>query len=239
MSSVTHTAIVLAGGFGTRLQSVVSNLPKPMAPVNGQPFLNYQLNYLEASGIRHVVLSTGYLSHQVEAHYRNSYRSMQISYAVEDRPLGTGGAIRLAMNSCSEETVLVLNGDSFFDIPLDSFGELHRQAGGSCSLALRRVDNAARYGRIEVDATQRVVSFLEKSATPQPGLINGGVYLLDKSVYLDQTPPEHPFSIEKDFFEKRLDDLVIRGFEFDGYFIDIGVPDDYLKAQDDFKTFKY
>lgn len=236
---MTETAIILAGGFGTRLQSVVSNLPKPMAPVNGIPFLNYQLNYLRQSGIKRVILSIGYLSDRIKEYYGAEYNGIAITYVVEETPLGTGGGIRLAIEQCEDQLVLVLNGDSFFDVPIRDFFALHVESNAQCSLALRKVENASRYGKIETDASHRIISFCEKSAESQPGTINGGVYLLDKSIYLSNTIDDIGFSIEKDFFEKQLTKLIIKGFEFDGYFIDIGIPEDYLKAQNDFKEFKY
>lgn len=234
-----ETAIILAGGFGTRLQSVVSNLPKPMAPVNGIPFLNYQLNYLRYSGIKHVILSIGYLSDRIKEYYGSDYNGISIDYVVEETPLGTGGGIRLAMEQCKDQLVLVLNGDSFFDVSIPDFFSRHTESEAQCSLALRKVDNASRYGKIETDTVHRIISFREKSSESQQGTINGGVYLLDKNIYLSNTIGDIGFSIEKDFFEKQLAKLVIKGFEFDGYFIDIGIPEDYLKVQNDFKEFKY
>ena len=164
------TAIILAGGFGTRLQSVVNDLPKPMAPINGEPFLNYQLNYLKHYGIKNVILSVGYLAEKIKAYY------------------------------------------------------------GS---------NSSRYGTIEKTKENIISSFKEKSGIDHEGIINGGVYLLDKNLYLQKTPSATNFSIEKDFFEKQLSNSLISGFEFEGYFIDIGIPEDYLKAQHEFKGFKY
>lgn len=236
---MTDTAIILAGGFGTRLQSVISNLPKPMAPVNGVPFLSYQFNYLRAAGIRKAILSVGYLSEAIQSHYKSAYQDLSLDYVVEEQPLGTGGGIRKAMEHCNAETAFVLNGDSFFDVALEKFFRRHSTTHAQCSLALRAVDNAARYGQIATDSEHRIVSFREKSDVAQAGTINGGVYLLHRDTYLSGTPADKAFSIEKDFFEKQLDKLIIRGFEFEGYFIDIGVPEDYMKAQDDFKEFKY
>jgi D-glycero-alpha-D-manno-heptose 1-phosphate guanylyltransferase len=236
---MTHTAIILAGGFGTRLQSVVSNLPKPMAPINGEPFLNYQLRYLKHYGIRQVILSLGYLSEKIKEYYQSAYLDMDIRYVVENTPLGTGGGIRLALEQCQEKQALVLNGDSFFEVDLQRFAELHQAGQAQCSLALRQVENAARYGTIKTGEQQRILSFLEKNGKAEPGLINGGVYLLEKGLFLQHTPADKNFSIETDFFERQLDRLVIKGFEFKGYFIDIGIPEDYLKAQHDFKGFTY
>lgn len=234
-----HTAVILAGGFGTRLQSVVNDVPKPMAPVNGEPFLSYQLNYLKHFGIKKVILSVGYLAEKITAFYGNNYNGLELSYVTEDTPLGTGGGIRLALEQSPDRMLLVLNGDSFFDVDLHEFYNLHTQESAQCSLALRKVENAARYGTVETDTHNRITSFQEKSGLQKEGRINGGVYILDRELYLGATPAATNFSIEKDFFEKHLAGCIIKGFEFKGYFIDIGIPEDYLKVQDDFKGFVY
>ena len=233
------TAIILAGGFGTRLQSVVNDLPKPMAPINGEPFLNYQLNYLKHYGIKNVILSVGYLAEKIKAYYGSNFNGLEIDYVVEENPMGTGGGIRLALEKCTESLSFVLNGDSFFDVDLIKFYDLQIQNRSQISLALRKVNNSARYGTIEKTKENIISSFKEKSGIDHEGIINGGVYLLDKNLYLQKTPSATNFSIEKDFFEKQLSNSLISGFEFEGYFIDIGIPEDYLKAQNDFKGFKY
>lgn len=232
-------AIILAGGFGTRLQTVVNDVPKPMAPVNGRPFLDYIFLYLKHYGITHVVLSTGYLAHKVSDRYKTEFEGIRVSYAVEQTPLGTGGGIRLAMEKCSTQHILVLNGDSFFDVNLDTYSAQHRGFGCDVALALRKVDNASRYGTIIQGNDQRIATFQEKDSVEKPGLINGGVYLLNKEIFLLSTPESKAFSIEKDFFETRLSDIMICGFEHEGYFIDIGIPEDYGRAQEDFKQFRY
>ena len=233
------TAIILAGGFGTRLQSVVNDLPKPMAPINGEPFLNYQLNYLKHYGIKNVILSVGYLAEKIKAYYGSNFNGLEIDYVVEENPMGTGGGIRLALEKCTESLSFVLNGDSFFDVDLSKFNDLHIQNRSQISLALRKVNNSERYGTIEKNKENIISSFKEKSGIDHEGIINGGVYLLDKNLYLQKTPSATNFSIEKDFFEKQLSNSLISGFEFEGYFIDIGIPEDYLKAQHEFKGFKY
>lgn len=232
-------AIILAGGFGTRLQTVVSDVPKPMAPVNGKPFLDYIFLYLKHYGITHVVLSTGYLAHKVSDRYEKEFDGIRVSYAVEETPLGTGGGIRLAMEQCSTQHILVLNGDSFFDVDLDTYSAQYKGFGSDGALALRKVDNASRYGTIIQGNDQRIAAFKEKDSVDKPGLINGGVYLLNKEFFLVSTPEKKAFSIEKDFFETRLSTITLCGFEHDGYFIDIGIPEDYERAQEDFKKFKY
>ena len=234
-----NTAIILAGGFGTRLQSVVADVPKPMAPINGIPFLNYQLMYLKHYGIKNIIFSTGYLSEKISEYYKRDFNGLTISYSHESSPMGTGGGIRLALDKTNEEDVLVLNGDSFFDVNIEKLFMTHKIANSPASLALRKVEDASRYGTIIKNSESRITSFKEKDDVIHKGIINGGVYILNKKQFLKHTPTNQNFSIEKDFFEKKINELNIFGFEFDGYFIDIGIPEDYLKAQHDFKDFKY
>ncbi len=234
-----NTAIILAGGRGTRLKTIISDLPKPMAPIMNVPFLTYQLNYLKYFGIKKVIFSVGYLSEKIIAHYNQSFENISIEYSIEKNPLGTGGGIRMAMSNLNEDLVLILNGDSFFDLNLEQFYNLHFEQKAEFSLALRYVNNSERYGNIEFNSSNQITSFIEKNQLNQSGYINAGVYILSKKLYLQNTKPNINFSIEKDFFEKQLNQLIIKGFEFKDYFIDIGIPEDYLKAQDDFKEFKY
>lgn len=232
-------AIILAGGFGTRLQAVVSDVPKPMAPINNKPFLNYVFDYLKHYQIEHVVLSTGYLSEKITEYYKKEFNGIKISYAKEETPLGTGGGIRYAMEKCKTDNVLVLNGDSFFEININAHYRNHVFKEADCTLALRKVDNAARYGTIKLGRLNRINAFKEKDNKEVQGLINGGVYILNRKLYLNKTEANTAFSIEKDFYEKQISELQIFGFEYEGYFIDIGIPEDYKKAQDDFKNFRY
>jgi len=232
-------AIILAGGFGTRLQSVVNDVPKPMAPINNIPFLNYVFDYLKFYQIEHVVLSTGYLAEKILDYYKEEFNGIKISYTKEETPLGTGGGIRLAMTKCTTTDVLVLNGDSFFDVDINIHYSNHVLKQANCTLALRKVDNAARYGTIQLGDLNAIDAFKEKDSVEREGLINGGVYILNREIYLSKTEVNSAFSIEKDFYEKRIKELTIFGFEYNGYFIDIGIPEDYKKAQDEFKGFKY
>jgi D-glycero-alpha-D-manno-heptose 1-phosphate guanylyltransferase len=236
---VLSSAIILAGGFGTRLRPVVADLPKPMAPVNARPFLEYQLDYLNHSGLTDVCLSLGHMAEKISSHFGNRYKGLHLTYAIETEALGTGGGIRKALEQVKQNEVLVLNGDSFFEIDIKHFQAQHIEQKAQYSLALRRVEDTSRYGAISTDENNRVVAFKEKSTSKTPGLINGGVYLLNRDLYLKETIAGKNFSIEKDVFEKRMKDLRLFGFVFDDYFIDIGLPEDYHKAQDDFKRFKY
>lgn len=236
------TAIILAGGFGTRLQSVINNVPKPMAPVLDKPFLHYQFLYLKHYGIKKVILSTGYLAHEIENFFKTEYLSIAISYAHENLPLGTGGGIKNAFLNCNEKECFVLNGDSFFDVDLikfyKNFSDSKSLSKAQFALALRQISNTDRFGTITT-YKNRITSFKEKTGCAEPGIINGGTYILNKNTYFNLTENLTNFSIEKDVFEKHLNTISIAGFINQGYFIDIGIPEDYLKAQHEFKTFKY
>ncbi|MDX2173473.1 MAG: nucleotidyltransferase family protein [Bacteroidota bacterium] len=247
-----NTAIILAGGFGTRLQSVVADVPKPMAPINGEPFLNYQLSYLKHYGIKNIVFSTGYLAEKISEYYKTNVNGLTISYSHESSPLGTGGGIKLAMDKTMDNDVFVLNGDSFFDVDLKEFYNQHLIHQANFSIAIRNVQNANRYGTIELspyflkDSSPqlekdffKIKSFVEKSESNSRGYINGGIYILNKEQYLKHTKTNSAFSIEKNFFELQCQIQNIGAFFSNGYFIDIGIPEDYLKAQHDFKEFKY
>ncbi len=231
-------AIILAGGFGTRLSAVVNDVPKPMAPVNNTPFLEYQLRYLKHFGITRVVFSTGYLSDKISSYFGTHFSGMELQYAVEAVPLGTGGGIRMALEQCESPEVLVLNGDSFFDLNITRYYQQHLQAASTCSLAVRSVEDAARYGTIILEQNGSIKAFKEKNGVHKAGQINAGVYLLNKALFLKYTA-FGKFSVEKDFFEKHVRELSLFGFEQEGYFIDIGIPEDYYKAQHDFRQFKY
>ncbi len=232
-------AIILAGGFGTRLRPVISELPKSLAPINGKPFVHYLFRYLKHYKIEKVVLSVGYMSEKIEGQFGNNYMGIKIEYAYEKEPLGTGGGIRLAMEKCSDAHILAMNGDTFFDVPLNEFFETHLSGTSDATLALRKVHDASRYGTIQLDG-KRISAFREKNPDAKGGaLINGGVYLLRKKTFLGNTEANRNFSIENDFFAKLADKLFLQGFPCENYFIDIGIPEDYARAQIEFEKFRY
>jgi D-glycero-alpha-D-manno-heptose 1-phosphate guanylyltransferase len=220
--------IILAGGFGTRLSTVVKDVPKPMAPINDKPFLHYIFKELEHQNIKNVVLSVGHLKEVIQDFFQDNYLGISIQYAIENEPLGTGGGIKHAFNFV-EEDAFVLNGDTFFDINLSTL----KNEDADITLALKPIFNFDRYGTVEVDEAQRIISFNEKKHC-EHGLINGGVYYFKKSLF-DKIETDFRFSFEKDVLEKHLSDLQIQGKIFDNYFIDIGIPEDYKQAQIDFK----
>lgn len=223
-------AIILAGGFGTRLQHVIKEIPKPMAPINGVPFLSFVLNMLIPLDIQHVVLSTGYLHEKIFDFYQNRYKSLKISYAQETSPLGTGGGLRFALQQCETDNVLVLNGDTLFRIQFDSFFDFFLSKKADVAIALRNVSDVSRYGSVIVNEHQKIIRFTEKNELQGEGFINGGIYLLKKSAFQKFIFPEK-FSFEKDFMEKYCASENFYGFYSDGYFIDIGIPCDYERAQ--------
>lgn len=224
----TTPVIILAGGFGTRLSTVVKDVPKPMAPINGKPFLHYIFKELQQQKIQKVILSVGYLKEIIQAYFKKEYIGIVIEYAIEEAPLGTGGGIKNAFNKI-ENDAYILNGDTFFDIPLSAL----KNTSADITIALKPMLQFDRYGTVEVDSTQRIISFNEKKYC-EHGLINGGVYYFKKSLF-EKIKTEDKFSFEKAILEKHLLDLQIRGKIFDNYFIDIGIPEDYKKAQENFR----
>ncbi|MBZ8204279.1 D-glycero-D-manno-heptose 1-phosphate guanosyltransferase [Campylobacter coli] len=214
-------AIVLAGGLGTRLKSVVQDLPKPMAPINGKPFLAFVLEYLKKQGIAEVILSVSYKYELIQEYFKDEFEGMKIRYNVEKELLGTGGAIKDALKLIQNQ-VYVLNGDTIFDIDLK---KLFLNNSKIC-IALKQMQNFDRYGTVNVDDQGIVTSFEEKVFKKQ-GLINGGIYLLKKDIF-DEFDLEKKFSFEE-FLQEKFKILKIQTQFFDDYFIDIGIPQDYIK----------
>ena len=221
-------AIILAGGAGTRLRSVVADLPKPMADVAGRPFLAYQLDYLAAAGIRRIVLSVGYLRERIIEWFGASYRGIDIDYAIEEELLGTGGALRVSLARVSGERVLVLNGDTWFPVDIAAMAAAHAESGCVMTMALKELTDFSRYGAVTV-ADGRVNGFSEKGFCSR-GYINGGVYLIECALEA-RFPERKRFSLESDLLEAQVGAIAICPFISDAYFIDIGVPEDYHTAQ--------
>ena len=219
-------AIVLAGGLGTRLRSVVHEIPKCLAPVSGHPFLGYLLDWLAGQGVDHVVFSVGYLREQVISFIQHREWSFSYDFAVEETPLGTGGGIRLAMGFCREEKVFVVNGDTFYPVELREM-----PFDLPVTLALKPMKDFDRYGAVSVQpaSTLTVTAFQEKQYCPE-GLINGGVYAIDRG-RLDMSVLPEKFSFEKEVLTPGAAIGEIGGWVSDAYFIDIGIPEDYGLAQ--------
>jgi D-glycero-alpha-D-manno-heptose 1-phosphate guanylyltransferase len=223
-------AIILAGGFGTRLQSVVSDVPKPMAPVAGRPFLTYLLDRLRKQGYTHIVLATGYLHEKVEEFFGHEYHDVAIDYARELSPLGTGGAIVNALQYCHEEAVTVLNGDTLFDIDHERLCRFAEEKATPLAIVLRQVPDAGRYGSVEIDKGGRITTFKEKNSEAGSGLINGGIYRIQRSL-LDGFSLGEKFSFEQELMQQRYRDERYYAYADGAYFLDIGIPEDYSRAQ--------
>ncbi len=218
-------AIILAGGFGTRLKPCVDNLPKPLAPIGGKPFLHYLLDYLYANGIHRAIISTGYLAEYIEETIGKTYRGMIIDYCREESPLGTGGAIKKALGMCRDSYAVTVNGDSFFDVDLFGMQKLHEESGCPITLAAREVPWAEHSGFLTIK-NGRLNGFREKGVK-SAGLINGGIYFINKGVLDGVT--EEKFSFEKLVLEGGYCPVAV--LESNGYFIDIGIPENYRKAE--------
>lgn len=226
---MTSECIVLAGGLGTRLRSVVADRPKCMAPLNGQPFLYYLLRYLHQQGIGHAVLSLGYLSEQVIDWCNSTFLPLRVSFAVEPEPLGTGGGIIHALHFLENDETFIVNGDTFFEADLNALHEFHHSHNSSLSLALKPLQQFDRYGSILLNASQQISAFREKQYC-ESGLINGGIYLTTASFLKSLSLPAK-FSFEKEVLEPGVATGKLYGFISDTYFIDIGIPEDYEAAK--------
>ena len=223
-------AIILAGGFGTRLKKLVDEMPKSMAPIKKKPFLTYILEHLFKYDIEKVVLAVGYKHEAIISRFGKSYKGIELAYSIENKPLGTGGAILKAALTISSEYCYVLNGDTFFNVDLSAFTKSFNRSKPVLSVALKPMVSFDRYGSVTTE-NDRIKSFNEKKYC-EAGLINGGVYILDKEWLIKNTPGE-VFSFEKDILEKYASKDFIAYFLSDTYFIDIGIPEDYLSASRD------
>jgi D-glycero-alpha-D-manno-heptose 1-phosphate guanylyltransferase len=222
-------AIILAGGLGTRLRAAVPGVPKCMAPVNGKPFLTYVINHLQSQGIEHFIFSLGYKSEVIIDFLAKDFPSLLFKTTVEEQPLGTGGAVKKACKIAKDKCVLVTNGDTLYKIDVEVIAGVHCLSGASCSLTLKPMKNFDRYGVVEVDQHCMIKSFKEKQFY-ESGLINGGVYALHTHKFLEETLPDK-FSFETDYLEKYFQKRRMFGIIQDEYFIDIGIPEDFERAQ--------
>lgn len=230
-------AVVLAGGQGMRLRKAVPNLPKSLATVGEHPFLNYLLGWLRTQGITEVILALGYRRQAIARYYaKNQPAGLRLRYSVESAPLGTAGALRNLGSILDGEEFLVLNGDSIFDVDLIQMLAFHRRHRAEVTLALASPHEQGRYGSVVLDAHKRIKSFLEKRSLPRqtnsanrPRWINGGLYVMNKAIF-QHMPEKQEVSLEKDVFP-RLIGRPFYGFPWKGYFIDIGIPEDYQRAQ--------
>ncbi|WP_027720305.1 nucleotidyltransferase family protein [Maridesulfovibrio zosterae] len=225
--------IILAGGKGTRLSSVVADRPKPLAEVLGRPYITFLLDQLVESGSSRVVISTGYKAQMIKKALGSKYRSLRLSYAQEDEPLGTGGGIRLAMEQLEGDIFLVLNGDSYCGADLSLYSKWFFKELREASLLLTRMNDTSRYGRVYLDDSQQVTNFVEKGGNTGSGLINAGIYLLKRSV-LSDVPVGYACSIEQNIFPGLIGKGLF-GFPVNASFLDIGTPESYAEAKLFFK----
>jgi len=220
--------IILAGGLGTRLRSVVTDVPKCMAVVAGKPFLDHVIRYLLDQGIESFIFSLGYKHEVIEDYIRAKYPDLHVQYSIEEFPLGTGGAILLASSKLSVKNVLIINGDTFFRVNIKKLSLFHLQNNADCTIALKPLKNFDRYGVVELNTKGYIISFREKKFYGE-GLINGGIYILNSKLILS-IPLPSKFSFEKDYLEKYYSTHKMMGLVQDEYFIDIGIPEDLLRA---------
>lgn len=227
-------AIILAGGFGTRLSHIVSDVPKPMAPIGEKPFLEYLLDYLLANKVDRIIIAVSHKREMIIDYFGSEYKGVPIVYSEEETPLGTGGGIKKALSFCHEEDVFVINGDSFFLANLQDMFSFHQNNNFDITIAVKEMLDFDRYGTVNINGN-RIISFEEKKATKR-GYINGGIYILRKDI-LDSIEKE-TFSFEKEFLENDEVKKDCGAYISDGYFIDIGVPDDYFKANQELPKLK-
>ena len=221
-------AIILAGGMGTRLRSAVPELPKCLAPVAGKPFLSYVINHLRLNGIGRIVFSLGYKAATVISFLEAAYPTLDYEVVVEDEPLGTGGAIKASLQKIKGDAAVITNGDTLFQVPVQQLFEVHTRNQALCTLALKPMQQFDRYGVVQVEENGAVTGFAEKQFYAA-GLINGGLYVVDKSGFEALQPPDK-FSFEKDFLEPQAASGKLFAESFDVYFIDIGIPEDFARA---------
>ncbi|MDP4283783.1 MAG: nucleotidyltransferase family protein [Bacteroidota bacterium] len=233
-------AIILAGGLGTRLRSVIADKPKCMAPVAGKPFLHYLISHLQKNGIENFIFSVGYMHEMIEEYLIKNYPNLKYTISLEKEPLGTGGAIKFACKKTFQNNLLVCNGDTLFKIDCKKLSQFHKRLNADCSLCLKPMNNFSRYGVVELNRDHSVKSFKEKQFY-ESGFINGGVYALNVSKFFKDHFPKK-FSFEEYYLEKNIVSSKnikpkLYGLVQDEYFIDIGIPEDYEKAQKDFLYF--
>jgi D-glycero-alpha-D-manno-heptose 1-phosphate guanylyltransferase len=223
-------AVILAGGFGTRLKNIVKEVPKPMALIKDAPFLSYILDQLYKYKFEKVILAAGYKYDVIESFFGSSYKNIRIVYSIEKEPLGTGGAIFKAAGLIDSDNYFILNGDTFFDVDLESMEKMFQKGNSGLMVALKPMVNFERYGAVVTDNT-KIVSFNEKKFCKN-GLINGGIYMVNKN-WLEERFVGKVFSFERDILENRVSKDDISYFISDTYFIDIGIPADYIRASEE------
>lgn len=224
-----HEALILAGGLGTRLQSVVSDRPKPLADVDGRPFLERLLGQLARYGYRRAILCVGYRGEQVRDQLGNHHGTLALDYSFEQQPLGTGGALRNATHMLQTPHVLALNGDSYCDMDLAAFAAAHLGYGGDATVAVLHRDDRSRSGAVDLDPDGRVLAFASRPVTADPGLINAGLYMFDRGA-IDAIPQGRAVSLEAEVLPDLAARRTLFGWRVKSDFIDIGTPESYRAA---------
>ena len=225
--------IILAGGFGTRLKSVVNDKPKCLAEVNDKPFISYLIDSLLTFNYSKFIFSLGYLKEHIIEYININYPNLNVIYSVENQPLLTGGAIRLALEHVESESVLILNADTYLGVDLNCLNQYHKKENSDITITLKPMHNFDRYGSVKFNNQNKIYSFEEKKYI-NFGYINCGYIYLKKEILLKHQI-NTPFSFENDFIKDKINQIKINAFIDDTYFIDIGIPEDYLKANIDFK----
>ncbi|HOX75284.1 MAG TPA: nucleotidyltransferase family protein [Bacteroidales bacterium] len=226
-------AIILAGGMGTRLKDVIPSIPKPMAPVAGKPFLYYIFDWIREYPIDRIILSVGYKAESISKYFGNSVFDIPVEYVVEKKPLGTGGALKLASERAEGNNILIVNGDTWFPVDISKLTAFHIEIDSKFTVALKRMTDFDRYGTVELD-NNRILRFNEKRYCSE-GLINGGIYIAKRRFIKSWQMPDK-FSLEKDILEKEAGKSILKGIVFDEPFLDIGVPEDYMRAESIIRT---
>lgn len=227
--------IILAGGLGTRLANIVNDVPKPMAPIANKPFLEILLDYLCANNITKVIFATAYKSEVIQKHFKEKYKNIDLSYAVANEPLGSGGQAKDGLKISTHEDVIIMNGDTFFEINLNKMMDFHKKNKSDFTMAVRKSENIKNSGSIYYNNEKQIISFKEKKDVGA-GLINGGIYIVKKNIFYNINKIK--FSLEHDFLEKNINNYKIMAYESNEYFIDIGTPEDYYKANNHFSVKK-
>lgn len=229
------TIAILAGGLGTRLRSVVADRPKVLAPVRGRPYLCFLLDHVMRTGAREVVLLAGHGADLLQRTMGTSYGSLRLVYSIEPSPLGTGGAVRHALEHFQTPTVLLLNGDSYCDVDLARYCRWHAWIEQPMSLVLTRMSDTRRFGRVRINSTGVVRSFAEKGQESGPGWINAGIYQLQRDM-LSEMPADRTVSLERDLLPSWVERGLVRGYRSRRRFLDIGTPESYARAEEFFEA---
>lgn len=221
--------LLLAGGLGTRLKSEVPDVPKVLAPINGKPFIHFIIEMFQRKSVEEITFLLGYKNEMIIEYVEKTFPQLKKIYVIEKEPLGTGGAILQGLKISDGKTFIIGNGDTFFDVDLD--GMLKNHGETECSIALKPMSNFDRYGSVSIDTHNNITAFNEKKYCSK-GFINGGIYIIQKEDFLKRSYPEK-FSFETDFLANQTIPKKLKGYISDEYFIDIGIPEDYKRAQEE------